>query len=43
MQPGESLRVHGTIRKIDSLCIELEIRDLVFAKLAEVARQRNAS
>ena len=31
MRAGESLRVRGTIRKIDTLCIELEIRDLVLA------------
>ena len=38
MQPGEFLCVRGAIRKIDSLCIELEIHDFVFAKAAEAAR-----
>lgn len=28
MQPREALRVRGAIRKIDSLCIELEISEL---------------
>ena len=35
---GERIRVRGTIRKVDALCIELDIRDLVFAKAAEAVR-----
>lgn len=34
MQPGETLRIRGAIRKIESLCIDLDIRDLMFAKSA---------
>ena len=40
IRPGETVLVHGRIKKIDELglSIELEIQDLVFAKAAEAAR-----
>ena len=38
MQSGETVLVHGQVRKISTISIELEIQDLVFAKAAEAAR-----
>lgn len=39
IRPGETVLVHGRIKKIDELglSIELEIQDLVFAKATEAA------
>ncbi|MBI3321086.1 MAG: hypothetical protein HYZ91_02325 [Candidatus Omnitrophica bacterium] len=36
LQVGAPVRVHGRIQKVDTFFINLEIRDLVFAKTAEV-------
>ena len=35
---GEAVRVRGCIRKIDTLCINLDVTELVFPKTAEAAR-----
>ena len=37
LQVGEPVRVRGRIQKVDAFFINLEIRDLVFAKAAEAA------
>ena len=37
LQVGTPIRVRGRIQKVDAFFIELEIRDLVFAKAAEAA------
>ena len=37
LRSGEFLRVRGTIRKFSALSVELNIRDLAFAKIAAAA------
>lgn len=37
MQSDEAVLVHGRVQKISAMFLELEIRDLVFAKAAEAA------
>ncbi|MDP3723181.1 MAG: hypothetical protein Q8R91_06785 [Candidatus Omnitrophota bacterium] len=37
LEVGASVRVRGNIQKVDTFFIELDIRDLVFAKAAEAA------
>lgn len=36
MRDGEIARVRGTIRRIDALCIELDIRDMVFTATSNI-------
>ena len=38
LQVGTPIRVRGRIQKVDTFFIELEIRDLVFAKAAEAVQ-----